>query len=141
MWRELIETLNDQSADPDPTLEFFAPTSFDQVRYAEQMLDTAFPEELTQLLLETNGIQLAYGMGFVWSIDEIIQSNLAKRRDNTAYEAALFFADAGNGDQYYYEVATGRSQSTNIHYWKHKTNDTLWVADSLRQYIEMGFNR
>src|SRR3712207_4904002 len=60
---------------------------------AQERLGQAFPEDLTSLLEETDGVRGEYGLDVVWPVERIV-------RDNAPFGALLFFGDNGGGDQF-----------------------------------------
>ena len=48
----------------------------------------------------------------------------------------LFFADAGNGDQFAYTIQNGRIQKSDIFAWNHENDSRNWVAPNLTRYLE-----
>jgi hypothetical protein len=135
MWRELIHTL-------EPSATYFPGASELQLAAVEQALGVALPAELRQLLLETNGVSGTLGLQLVWSTEEIIKRNLEKRRDEVfrdsymPFDHLLFFADAGNGDQFAFPIIGGSMKRPTIFAWNHEDDSRMWVAPSLRRYLE-----
>ncbi len=50
--------------------------------------------------------------------------------------ALLFFADAGNGDQFAYSVTGGAIRREDIYVWDHEDDSRRCVAPSLLRYLE-----
>jgi len=48
----------------------------------------------------------------------------------------LFFADAGNGDQFAYKIEDGQVKSPDIYVWNHEDDSRIRIAPSLRAYLE-----
>jgi hypothetical protein len=86
----------------------FRPPASDR-QHLRQPLDA----ELRDLLLETNGAEVAYGTSLVWAAEEITQRNLTLRREWQRGEWAgvmpidhlLFFGELGNGDLVCFPIA------------------------------------
>jgi cell wall assembly regulator SMI1 len=72
MWHELIERL-------DAAASFHPPATQEQLQAVESRLGVVLPAELRNLLLETNGAEVAYGTGLVWPAEEIALRNLDMR--------------------------------------------------------------
>jgi hypothetical protein len=53
-----------------------------------------------------------------------------------AFEGLLFFADAGNGDQFAFAVAGGQVRRSDIFVWNHEDDSRTWLAKDLREYLE-----
>jgi len=101
-----------------------------------------FPAELVSLLSESDGIQGQYGLGLVWPLARIVADNLAFRSNANfqdlymPVDCLLFFADAGNGDQFAYAICGGQIQRPDIFAWDHEQDSRSWVAPSLRIYLD-----
>ncbi len=98
MWRELIRDLDPQSI-------FFPGATTLQLTALEKALSITLREELKSLLMESNGVRGEYELRLIWSAEEIVQRNLDMRNavfreSHMPFENLLFFADAGNGDQF-----------------------------------------
>ncbi len=99
MWRELIQRL-------DAEAEFHPPATLEQVQAVEASLGVTLPAELRDLLLETNGAEVSYGTGLVWSTEAITRRNQEMRREwqrgdwvgTMPIDHLVFFGDLGNGD-------------------------------------------
>src|SRR5689334_14945707 len=99
MWRDLIERLDTEAV-------FQPPATLEQLHAVEASLRVNLPAELRELLLETNGAEVAYGTGLVWSTEEITRRNLEMRREwqrgkragTMPIDHLFFFGDLGNGD-------------------------------------------
>lgn len=136
MWKELIQRLTSEC-------EFAPPASPGQVASAEKSLGVELPDPLRALLHETNGVEGEYGLGLVWPVERIVEDNLAFR-DNGNFRSLympfshlLFFADAGNGDQFSFPVqADGVSHRPDVFAWSHEDDSRNWVAPSLKDYLE-----
>ena len=135
MWREFIQAL-------DPHSTFFPGATTLQLTALEKALSITLPEELKSLLMESNGVHGQYELGVVWSAEEIVQRNLhmrtsaALRESYMPFKHLLFFADAGNGDQFAYPLLQGASMKPAIFAWDHENDSRTWVAPSLRLYME-----
>lgn len=132
MWRERIRALSDRATFSDAADE----ASFE---WAEQALGTPLPSVLTHLLAESNGVWGEYDLGLVWPLERIVSDNLLFRssprfRDlYMPFDPLLFFADAGNGDQFAFVRAPQRDD---IFVWDHETDSRTWVAGNLDQYLQ-----
>jgi hypothetical protein len=139
MWRELVE-----SACSD--CRFTTPAAESAAVEVQAALGTPAPSELQALWLEANGIQDRYGDG-IWSVDRVIRDNLEFRsypEQNDLYmtfEACFFFADAGNGDQFFFPIqADGRINRPDVFVWDHESDSREWVANRLRHFVEEWFS-
>jgi hypothetical protein len=135
VWRELIEKLC-------PTSQFGAPATEARLRRLEDSLGLGLPPELRELLLESDGVLGEYGAGLVWTLDRIDSDNrdFRSRRDfrelYMPFDSLLFFADAGNGDQFAFSVLDGIVRRPDDFAWDHENDSRTWVAPSLRTYLE-----
>jgi hypothetical protein len=135
MWRELIRNLA-------PDCEFCEPAAYMQIAEAEQVLALKFPDELSSLLRESNGIHGSYGLGLVWPIERIREDNLMFRSDEgfrelyMPFDPLLFFGDAGNGDQFAFAIHAGVIRRTDVFGWSHEDDSRTWQAPSLAKYLE-----
>lgn len=74
MWRELYKRL-------DAEATFHPPATLEQLQAVESHLGIALLPEIRNLLLETNGAEVAYGTGLVWTAEKIAKRNLDMRRE------------------------------------------------------------
>ncbi|MEF3404817.1 SMI1/KNR4 family protein [Agromyces sp. CCNWLW203] len=117
---------------------FNPPASPDALGACESRLGHVLPVQLRQLLAETNGIDGEYGLGLLWSTDRIADDN-ARFRDDDDFRnlymplaGLVFFADAGNGDQF----AVLLSGDHEIYVWNHEDDSRIWVAPTVMRYLE-----
>lgn len=135
MWKELIENLTTKC-------EFFPPVARERFRKISDSLSIDLPDDLIELLAESNGVNGEHGLGLIWSVERIIEDNL-QFRSNAEYrdlympfDHLLFFADAGNGDQFAYSINAGKICRNDIYAWNHEDDSRTWVAPSLSKYLE-----
>jgi hypothetical protein len=139
MWREFIQVL-------DPSATFFLGATPVELTLVETVMGIALPNELKDLLMESNGVLGTYGLRLIWSTQEIIKRNLEKRTDPAfldhymPFENLLFFADAGNGDQFAFAIIQGAIKRPDIYIWNHEDDSRSWVAPSLKHYLEWWLN-
>lgn len=138
MWKEQIKLLT-------PRYAFSSPATQDEIAIAERKLDICFPDDLGELLLESNGVEGEYELGLVWSLERIVTENLHFRSSNDftdlymPFNALLFFADAGNGDQFAFPILQAICND-NVFVWNHENDSRQWVAPSLSKYLEWWLN-
>ena len=117
---------------------FSAPARAEALREAEDVLGHLLPNDLGLLLAESNGIEGEYGLGLIWAVGRISRDNLLFRTDEhfrelyMPFEGLIFFADAGNGDQF----ALSLSGNHEVYVWDHETDSRTWVAPSVMAYLE-----
>jgi len=139
MWKELVQSLATD-------YKFSPPASTIEIAMAEKQLGVELPDDLRQLLLETDGIDGEYGLGLIWPLGRIVKDNLLFRTSEDfqelymPFDPLLFFADAGNGDQFAFPILKHSIRQPNIFIWNHENDSRLWVAPSLAKYLEWWLN-
>src|SRR5688572_19524301 len=122
MWRELINELT-------PAATFAAGASTDALLDAETKLGGSLPPDLRALLEESNGVSGEYGLGLVWPIERIVADNILFRTHPEfadlymPFDPLLFFADAGNGDQFAFVWTPRRDE---VFAWDHESDSRRW---------------
>ncbi len=135
MWKEFINSLSDE-------YEFQEPAKEKDIIEAEGQLDVELPHDLKELLKESNGILGEYRISIIWDIKRIVQDNLNFRNSSDfkelymPFDCLLFFADAGNGDQFAYPILNGTISKDDIYVWNHEDDSRTWVASSLKWFID-----
>jgi hypothetical protein len=137
MWRELIQSL-------DPSARFTPGASTDELARVEEAIKVRLPEELRELLAESDGVLREDGQHLIWSTDEIVTWNVALRTESGYLEtympldALLFFADAGvDGIKFGYGLVQGAVKMTKrIYAWHPIGDDREWKADGVEDYLE-----
>ncbi len=134
-WLEIVQSTSTECT-------YAAPVSEDILAEAKQALGIALPDELLALWRETNGIRDKYGDG-IWSAEKTIRQNLELRsfpEQNDLYmsfEPLLCFADAGNGDLFFFPIQAGGINRADVFKWDHESDSRVWAARNLRQFVEM----
>ena len=105
MWRELIH-------DFCPEATFSEPASDEAIAAAEAALGVSFPDELTSVLRESDGVADQYGSDVIWSCEKLVRENHLYRNGDfddlyMPFDPLLFFGEAGNGDLYAYAIVRG----------------------------------
>ncbi|WP_248581760.1 SMI1/KNR4 family protein [Nocardioides sp. InS609-2] len=117
---------------------FSPPATADDVRMCEARLGHDLPDELRRLLAETNGIQGEYGLCLLWSAHRIAEDNARFRESGDfqqlymPFQGLVFFADAGNGDQF----AVALSGNREVFVWDHEDDSRRWVAPTVLRFLE-----
>jgi hypothetical protein len=112
------------------------------IQHAEQALGVLFPDDLRSCLLESDGIEGEYGLGLVWSLERIVRENQSFRETAAfrelymPFDCLLFFADAGNGDQFAFSIQAGEIRRDDVFVWNHENDSRTWAAPSLSKYLE-----
>jgi hypothetical protein len=135
MWRELVESVCSDC-------RFVTPAAASAVAEVQAALSVPAPPELQALWQEANGVTDRYGDG-IWSAEQVVRDNLEFRsypEQNDLYmsfESCFFFADAGNGDQFFFPIQTdGRINRPDVFVWNHEDDSREWVAGNLRRFVE-----
>tara|TARA_R110002167_G_scaffold25931_2_gene89460 strand:- start:866 stop:1303 length:438 start_codon:yes stop_codon:yes gene_type:complete len=122
--------------------EFFPGARPHEIQQAEAELGVALPEDLASLLRESNGVEDEYGVGLIWPLDHIVRENKAFRANPDfpelymPFDHLLFFADAGNGDQFAYPIQAGEIRRPDVFVWNHEEDSRTCCAPSLSKYLE-----
>jgi len=134
MWRKLIEEHTSQA-------RFASPAPEQALLRAEEQLGHLLPEDLADLLSETDGVVDANGYNLIFSTEQLLQGNLemrtypALKRLYMSFDQLLFFSDVpGDGSLFAYAlVPEGRPD---IFVWDHRTDNRRCIAPSLEHFIE-----
>jgi hypothetical protein len=135
MWKEYVSKFLTKG-------EFSAPVLPDEIVKVEKELKVKFPEELTSLFLETNGVKDVFKSDLIWPLERIRKDNLFFRGFEDfkeiymPFDHLLFFADSGTGDQFAYSILNKEIRRTDVFAWNHEDDSRKWVASSMKQYIE-----
>ncbi|MFD7227131.1 SMI1/KNR4 family protein [Streptomyces sp. NPDC059881] len=131
MWKEV-------AAGAMSEVEFRAPVGAAALAEAERRLDRSLPSQLTELLMETDGMVDEWGSGIVWSLDRIVDQNLLFWSPDSfpglymPFDPLLFFGDNGAGDQFAFVLTPARPD---IFVWDHESDSRLWAARELEDYL------
>jgi hypothetical protein len=134
-WRQLIASVA-------PEAKLGSPASMSDLIDVETGLDVALPAELRELLLITDGLQGSYGLDVIWPCARILEDNRVFRASKDfrelykPFHSLLFFGDAGNGDQFAYQIAREGPLSTKIFLWNHEDDTRKWAAPGLTEYLD-----
>jgi hypothetical protein len=135
MWREFI-------LQQEPSATYFPGGTETQITSLEKAVGVVIPDNLKQLLTESNGVLGKYELRLIWPVEEIIKRNVKMRTDPIYHESympfdnLLFFADAGNGDQFGFRIIQGKIKGPDVFSWNHEDDSRMWVAPSLQLYLE-----
>ena len=135
MWRNFIAGLTDIAT-------FASPASPSHLAEAEKSLGITFPDELRQLLGESDGVEGSHGLAVVWPLARIQNDNLEFRSNSDfrelymPFDCLLFFGDDGGGDQFGYAILDGVIRRDDVYRWNHENDSRDWAALTLRQYLE-----
>lgn len=119
MWKSLIESLSEDC-------QFDAAAASSAIANAEDILELSFPDQLSGCLAESNGVIIDYDIELLWTVERILETNLAFRRNPAfanlymPFNSLLFFADSGNGDQFFFPIQNGKIRRDDIFIWDHE---------------------
>lgn len=134
MWKNTIHSIS-------PNLSLKKTATKDELTDIQKCLHVELPNDLYQLLLETNGVEGEYG-DFIWNASKIKTENMNMRnivdfKDlYMPFDCLLFFADGGNGDLFGYSILNGIVQREDIYVWNHENDSRTWVAPSLETFMK-----
>ncbi len=138
-WREFVQSLTSDFA-------FHSSATLDEIEKVESSLGILSPDDLKSLLQESDGIVGSYGSGLIWDVERIKKDNLNFRQFPDfkdlymPFDHLLFFADAGNGDQFAFGILNRKIRNSDIFVWNHEDDSRTWVAPSLDVYLEWLLN-
>ncbi|MBV9470776.1 MAG: SMI1/KNR4 family protein [Abitibacteriaceae bacterium] len=139
MWLELIAEWAKTSEMP---LETAPPAASIAITALESSLSVTLPAELKAFLKETDGLYSNYDIHLMWPVQRIEQENSWFRQEPTLketcmpFDSLLFFADAGNGDQFAYAVLNGVVRHSRIYAWNHEDDSRTCIAPSLQWFLD-----
>jgi hypothetical protein len=140
MWLELFN-------EPKGNYKIRPPCTVQQINEAEQILGHAFPRELVELFLETNGVEDGNGYSdVIWSLEWLVKTNLEFRQNASfkelykSFNNLLFFSDLGNGDQIAFSLAKDETL-WRVYRWDHEDDSRTEIAESLRGFINWWTNQ
>lgn len=136
MWKELVNSLSNE-------YYFTIPATKSEIGQLQKELSIKFPDELLELLSETNGVFDKWECPMIWPISQIMKDNLFYRNFEgyndiyMPFDHLFFFSDAGNGDLFFYSIVkNGTVEKRDIYVWNHEDDSRTWVASSLKDFIE-----
>src|SRR5579863_7464431 len=130
MWCELIQRIC-------PGCTFYLPATRDQISRLEKTFQVRLPDnvDLASLLYETNGVGKGGEINTVWPIETIEKMNSDFRsvpilgETFASFDQLLFFAGAGNGDYFAFDVTNGEITRQDIIVWDHEDDRRRVVAN------------
>lgn len=124
-----------------PDIELRAGAGEDELSACEEALGLKLPNDLRELLSQSDGVVDEYGFGLVWLAKSVREENLGFRgnpdfaRLYMSFDSVLFFGDAGNGDQFCFPIQAGAVRMPDIFVWDHENDSRRWAAPSLKLYF------
>jgi hypothetical protein len=108
----------------------------------EAACGVALPQELRDILSESNGLLSGYGGTLLWSTDEIVRHNKEFRTDQSLrgkyqpFDKLFFIGDDASGDQFAYAVELdGKIRRSDIYRWDHETDARPRYAKDLEEFL------
>ncbi|MEV4640672.1 SMI1/KNR4 family protein [Actinoplanes sp. NPDC049548] len=92
---------------------------------AQERLGQVLPEDLGELLAETDGVRDEDGVDVVWPVHRIV-------RDDLESGGLLFFGGNGEGDRFAFDPG---DPARGVVVRDHKTGELRTVADGLADYL------
>ncbi|MFC0213752.1 SMI1/KNR4 family protein [Paenibacillus chartarius] len=134
MWVEFFKGVSEDCT-------FHNPASLNEIAKVEEQLSAVLPQQLKEILLETNGLKGCYDLGLIWSIDEIMNENMRYRDDYfkehyMPFDNLIFFADSGIGDLFCFPVLGKGACKDDVFVWNHENDSRQWVAPTISKYVE-----
>jgi len=134
-WRSYVLSLTADAV-------FGPPADDAALRETEGRLGVLLPAELRSLYAQTNGVLGEHELALIWPVERLLGDNLMFRTHADfpelymPFDPLLFFADAGNGDQFAFTVLAGEVRRRDVFVWDHETDARVWAAPDLRLYLE-----
>jgi len=138
MWKNYFQGISEECT-------FSTPTTKNEIDKVESLLNVTLPQELKEIMLETNGVKGSYELGLIWPLDRIINEN-KHYRDGfleeyyMPFENLVFFAESGIGDLFAFPVSQNRVCRDDVFVWNHENDSRMWVAPSVTKYVEWWLN-
>ena len=122
-----------------PESRFFPPASKTDVAVVRRALGHGIPDELRELLAESNGVESPYS-DLVYSTDRIIEVNRRFRTDADfvsymPFDHLLFFGTVSDGDEFAFSIFWNGDFGRAVFIWSHETDCREEYAMSLTDYI------
>ena len=133
-WREYIASIT-----ADYVLS--EPVSARKLNNTEAKLGYRLPNELRELLQESNGIYLQRAeWQLILKIEDLQKDNLHMWRAKWLHSYMplsnlLFFGAAGNGDLFAFPISRGGEVKSDVFVWNHEDDSRLCCAPSLRTFL------
>jgi hypothetical protein len=150
-WQETLNEHFDFSGS-DTSIELYPSVSEQDIIRGEQQLDVRFPQDLKELLAETNGVGLRLRLDqppdemligyLIWPLERIIADNITFRTNsqitsvNMPFDGLLFFSDAGNGDLFGFAIWNHANSVDRIYRWDHEDDSRSCIAHSLKDFLQ-----
>jgi SMI1 / KNR4 family (SUKH-1) len=108
-------------------LAFVDPAEEAALAGVERQLGVRLPRQLRELLLDSDGVlDGRYGFSVVWPAARIATDRVSD---------LVFFADAGNGDQFGFAMTAGAIERDEVLVWDHEDDSRTPVAPDFDTFL------
>ena len=121
-------------------VQFTISASGGDVAALEHTLGLRLPDDLRELLFETDGVKVRHSE-LIWSTADIVARNQEFRRNPEfrslymPFEHLLLFGDDGGGDHFAYAIdGDGEIRRPDIFRWEHELDSRSWFAARLEDF-------
>ncbi|MDQ0173086.1 SMI1/KNR4 family protein [Paenibacillus tundrae] len=123
---------------------FSNPAAKEEMERAENSLNVILPQELKEIMLETNGVKEKFDF-LIWPLERIINENKHYRNGYLEeyympFENLVFFAGTGIGHLFAFPVAQDGICREDVFVWNDINDSRIWVAPSVTTYAEWWLN-
>lgn len=125
------------------TVTFAEPATGEAIQEMQTRLGDVLPLELRDLLMESDGLIDVDGVDCLWPVERIgVDNELFRTEPSFAqlylpFEGLVFFADAGDGDQF----AVCLRGAGGVFAWNHENDSRLWVAQGVMEFLHRWLTR
>ncbi|MCP9762885.1 SMI1/KNR4 family protein [Lacihabitans soyangensis] len=146
-----IEIINGFENSEEKSFEFYNSVNSETILKFHRTFSFDLPNELKDLLNQTNGIgellkinnkPSPIHIGFlIYQLEEIIEVNLNMRNNldfqdlYMPFDCLFFISNAGNGDLFGYRVLNNKIKWNEIYCWNHETDERVMVANNLYDFL------
>lgn len=122
-----------------PESKFSPPAKPSDLQAIEEAPGHGIPDQLRELLAESNGIESPYS-SLVYSTDRIIEVNMFFRTmdalaDRMPFDYLLFFGSVSNGDEFAFPILRNGDFGDAVFVWSHETDCREEYAPFLSDYL------
>ena len=142
-WKAFIQEPVHEGGEP-LAVSFHSPATEQALQALEREFSITLPEQLRELLLQTDGVDDEFDCPIVDGVPEIAAMNRAARdasHDHCMPLDHLFFVSScyGNGDLVGYGLRRDRWPHPALFRWDHEDDSRTWLAPDLKTFLLWGF--
>ncbi|MBU0975536.1 MAG: SMI1/KNR4 family protein [Patescibacteria group bacterium] len=137
MWDRILGTLSEKFE-----VKKFDGAGEKDINVLEDKLGVKLPEELRELLKNTDGLEVEKTR-IIRPVKDILEDNERFRSDENIlrsfmpFDSLLFFGDSGGaGDLLAYAIIQGEISKTGVYVWDHENDSRTWIAPSIQKLLE-----